>query len=523
MFGSFLFIVVFFQVGDILIKYKFRFKSLKNSLKFNIRHQIQAAIIFISVFSFLVIGIATISFYINRFEQTNRERLVKAIKILANEIETQIANHKMQDDVVSIYETGANNKLERTIKDISEIHNVDAHFYDLQGIMQASTQPAIFKRQVLSKMMSPSAFYSLHYNKEIQCIQKENVSQLSFFSIYVPVNDQFGNPYAYLNIPYLNTQKELNEEISSFLVTLINLNAFIFVIAGAISVLLTNRITNSFSLIASKMKEVNLGKANEKISWNTNDEIGDLVNEYNKMVKKLEDSAQALAKSEREGAWREMARQVAHEIKNPLTPMKLSIQYLQKSIQENNPNTQELSKKVSATLVEQIDQLAKIASDFSQFANISNIKNEVFDVKKLISTLIDLYNSNERLHIAYNPPAQSAIISADRTQINRLFTNLFQNAIEASSGKTMIEISIDISINANKLLIDFKDNGSGIPVEKRGKIFTPNFTTKSSGTGLGLAISKGIVENANGVIWFDTEEGKGTTFHILLPLVGLPE
>ena len=214
-----------------------------------------------------------------------------------------------------------------------------------------------------------------------------------------------------------------------------------------------------------------------------------------------------------------MARQVAHEIKNPLTPMKLSIQYLQKAIQERNPNTEALSKKVSATLVEQIDQLAKIASDFSQFANITKIKSETFDVTDLLMSLVDLYSSNERVKIDYKHPGKVGLIMADRSQISRLFTNLFQNAIEASENRNTVLINIAQEIEDQQLLIHFADNGSGIPTGKLNKIFTPNFTTKSSGTGLGLAISKGIVENANGKIWFDTEEGKGTTFHITLPIV----
>lgn len=523
LFGSFLFIIVLFQVGHYLIKFKFSYKRLKNGLRLNIRHQIQSAIIFISIFSFLVIGIATISFYINRFRQTNQERLVKAIKVLGDEIETEVANHAIFDDAVQIYELGANSDLEKTFKEIAEIHNVDANFFDMNGNLRVSTQPYMYNKGILSRMMDPNAFYRLRYNKEIQVIQEEHVSDFAYLSIYVPIKDENGDLYAYLNIPYLNTQTELNQEISNFLVTLIVLNAFIFVIASAISVLLTNRITSSFTLIASKMKDINLGRANEEITWNTNDEIGALVNEYNKMVKKLEESASALAKSEREGAWREMARQVAHEIKNPLTPMKLSIQYLERAIKEKSPNMQEMSERVSATLVEQIDQLAKIASDFSQFANIGNVKNEVFDVSEILNSLINLYSTNRQLFIVFNPPSQKALINADRTQIRRLFTNLFQNAIEASEGQLVIRIYINMQINANKLQIAITDHGSGIPVEKQQNIFTPNFTTKSSGTGLGLAMCKGIVEKANGRIWFDTEEGKGTTFHVLLPMVGFPE
>ena len=523
LFGSFLFIIVLFQAGHFLILFKFSYKRLKNGLKLNIRHQIQSTIIFISIFSFLVIGIATISFYINRFRQTNQERLVKAIKILGDEIETQVANHTIFDDAVQIYELGANSELEKTFKEIAEIHNVDANFFDVNGNLRVSTQPYMYNKGILSRMMDPNAFYRLRFNQEIQVIQEEKVSNFAYLSIYLPIKDENGELYAYLNIPYLNTQTELNQEISNFLVTLIVLNAFIFVIAGAISVLLTNRIISSFTLIASKMKDINLGKANEEITWNANDEIGALVNEYNKMVRKLEESAQALAKSEREGAWREMARQVAHEIKNPLTPMKLSIQYLERAIKDNNPNMHEMSQRVSATLVEQIDQLAKIASDFSQFANIGTVKMEVFDITEVLNSLINLYSSNKQLFISFNHPSQSAHINADRTQIRRLFTNLFQNAIEASDRQLVIRIEVDWHIKAHKLQIDITDHGSGIPEEKREKIFTPNFTTKSSGTGLGLAMCKGIVEKANGRIWFDTQVGKGTTFHVFLPLVDFPE
>jgi two-component system nitrogen regulation sensor histidine kinase NtrY len=522
LFGTFLFLIVMFHAAQFFIKTRFRWNRIVSSMRLNIRSQIQSTIIFISLFSFIVIGAATISFYISRFRKTNRERLVKAINIMANEVKSQIVTHAMFDDGIKLYDLGPRNQLERSINEISEIHSIDVNFYDLAGNLIISTQPYIYRKQILSGMMEPEAFYHLHYNNEIQYIHQENVGAFSFLSIYVPIRDESGQPYAYLNIPYLNSQAELNQEISNFLVTLINLNAFIFVFAGAIALLLTNRITRSFSLIGSKMKEINLGKAMEEIEWNSNDEIGALVNEYNKMVKKLEESAQALAKSEREGAWREMARQVAHEIKNPLTPMKLSIQYLQRSIEEKNPDIQMLSQKVAATLVEQIDQLAKIASDFSQFANIGHGKVEKFNVSDVLASLINLYSANEKLLINWKKPNRACTIEADRTQINRLFTNLFQNAIEASTENEQIEIDIEQKIEGNKLSISVTDHGGGIPEEKRDRIFTPNFTTKSSGTGLGLAICKGIVEKANGKIWFETEEGKGTTFYILLPLVGLP-
>jgi two-component system nitrogen regulation sensor histidine kinase NtrY len=243
------------------------------------------------------------------------------------------------------------------------------------------------------------------------------------------------------------------------------------------------------------------------------------VKEYNKMVQTLDDSAEALAKSEREGAWRHMARQVAHEIKNPLTPMKLSIQYLQKAIDNNSKDVKEMTTNVAKTLIEQIDHLSKIASDFSQFANIGNPKNEVFDLHEMLYSLTSLYEATENLDFDWTPVEQRVLLFADKTQLNRLFTNLLQNAIEASAARDMRVIRMEEELNGEYITVSISDNGTGIPEQTRSMIFTPNFTTKSSGTGLGLAMSKGIVEQAKGELWFVTKEGEGTTFFVKLPLL----
>ena len=367
--------------------------------------------------------------------------------------------------------------------------------------------------------MHPEAYLQLHANKSIRYLQSENVGNFNYLSIYVPLVDAPGNNYAYLNIPYLNSQTELTQEISGFLATLINLNAFIFLVAGAIAFFLTNRIIQSFSLIGQKMQQVNLGKVNEVIEWNRKDEIGILVTEYNKMVHKLESSAEALAQSEREGAWREMARQVAHEIKNPLTPMKLSIQYLQKAIEAGSPNVKELSQKMAVTLIEQIDQLSKIAGDFSQFANIGNARLEIFDMYEVVNSVIQLYQTYPNLTIKSQLLQEPLWVQSDKLQINRLLTNLIKNAVEAGEGNPSgIEVNMRLQKETTTLLLTIEDHSGGIPENIAQHLFKPNFTTKTSGTGLGLAICKGIVEKAKGHIWFETVEGKGTTFFIRLPL-----
>jgi two-component system, NtrC family, nitrogen regulation sensor histidine kinase NtrY len=523
LFSAFLFLLTLFRVISIVIQSRFRPNQIKMAWQMNIRSQIHYTIIFISLLSFVVIGVATIIFFINRYNRNNQERLSRAIQIMTNELQNKIKDHSVFNDNIKFYETGSTTELEHLVSEVADIHDADINLYDLNGNLIVSSNPLIYDKGILSKKMDAAAFYKLHNAQLVQFVNREEVGLLNYLSIYCPVRDAAGNAYAYLNIPSFTSQQALKQEISNFLVTIINLNAFIFLIAGAIALFITNRITSSFTLIGQKMQQINLGKLNEEIVWDRSDEIGGLVKEYNTMVHKLEDSAAALAKSEREGAWRQMARQVAHEIKNPLTPMKLSIQYLQKAIDNNSPNVKEMTGNVARTLVEQIDHLSKIASDFSQFANIGNVRNEVFDIHEVIYSIVSLYETNEKLEFNWQPVKGRIMVMMDRTQINRLLTNLLQNALEACYKKDIRKVSLIEEMEPESILIKITDNGEGIPPAMQQKIFVPNFTTKSSGTGLGLAMSKAIVEQVKGDIWFETAEGVGTTFFVKLPILRATE
>lgn len=519
LFSTFLLLLAIYRAATLLVRSRLRLSNLRQYWQLSIRSQIHSTVILVSLLSFVVIGVATILFFISRYDRNNQDRLSRAIQVMVKELENQIEDHQMFHDPGSIFDPEMNADIERLMRNIAEIHGSDANLYDTSGELRVSSNPFIYNKGVLSTRMNPEAFYNLSNKRVVQYVGEEQMGRVNYFSIYCPVRDKEGVAFAYLNIPFFSTQIELKQEISNFLVTIINLNAFIFLVAGAIALFITNRITSSFTLIGEKMRDINLQKINQEIQWKRKDEIGELVKEYNKMVHKLDESAEVMAKTEREGAWRQMARQVAHEIKNPLTPMKLSIQYLQKAIDNNSPNVKDLTGNVARTLVEQIDHLSKIASDFSQFANIGNPKNEVFDLHDIIYSLVSLYESTNNLQFVWHPVSQRVMLFSDKTQLNRLFTNLVQNALEASENREEKMIIIDERVTEDHIIVSVKDNGAGIPFIMRDKIFTPNFTTKSSGTGLGLAMSKSIAEQAQGDIWFETHDGEGTTFFVKLPLL----
>lgn len=521
MFCLFLLIVVVYKAFDLLIKARMRISNLRALINISIRKKVHGTIIFVVIFSFLILGITTIKFFIYRSEMQNRERLSRTMREVAKDVEKVFENQRDLDQVGDIYDSELLKKLSTSLSDIANERALDINIYDRDGNLQLTTQPMMTDKGLISKKIDPQAYYSLFRLEQIQFIHTEYIGVMPFLSGYMPLrNHDTHEVIAYLNVPYFATQTELNQQISNFLVALINFNAFIFLIAGMVALLITNSITRSFSLVTEKLRHVNLGQRNDEIEWDKDDEIGALVKEYNKMVRKLEVSAVRLAKSEREGAWREMARQVAHEIKNPLTPMKLSIQYLQRAIAGDSPNVKELSRKVAGTLVEQIEHLSNIASDFSAFARIGEPNNEEVLLNEVLYSLTSLYQGHEDCEVTYIQPQQDFYVFADKTQMNRLFTNLLLNAIQAIPEDRKGQIVVRLQLTADSsVIVCVSDNGEGISTEVQSRIFVPNFTTKSSGTGLGLAMCKNIAEQARGEIWFETKLNEGTTFYVKLPLL----
>jgi len=521
MFCLFLLIIVIYRLLDLLVKARMRIGQLRALVDVSIRRKVHGTVIFVVVFAFIILGGTTILFFINRSETENRERLSKTMNEVAHDVEKEFYTQRMFDELEDLYDPVFQSGLQSSVSDIAEDRALDINIYDRDGNLEVSTQPLMTEKGLLSRKMHPAAYFHMFRLNRIQFIQEEKIGSMRYLSGYVPLRNPEGEVFAYLNVPYFATQTELNQQISNFLVALINFNAFIFLIAGMLALLITNSITKSFSLVTEKLRHVNLGQRNDEIEWEKDDEIGALVKEYNKMVRKLEVSAVKLAKSEREGAWREMARQVAHEIKNPLTPMKLSIQYLQRAVGNDSPNVKELTNNVAHTLVEQIEHLSNIASDFSAFSRIGEAVNEVLLLNETLHSLHALYQGQPGCAIHYDEPTQPYYVYADKTQMNRLFTNLLQNAIQAipESRSGNIVMQMQATDGRQWVIVSVQDNGEGISPEIQSRIFVPNFTTKNSGTGLGLAMCKNIVEQARGEIWFETRINTGTTFFVKLPLV----
>ncbi len=491
--------------------------SLSEVINMSFRARINYSMLFIIVVSFAVIGSLTISFFKTQYDNYYTDRLIRKEKAILTSIEYYLQENYDITQTDSSGYADLGDMLGIELVKISDIHNIDINVFDRHGDLATSSQMSIFDNGLISRKMDPEAFEKMAKDHETQFTRQENIGALKYTASYAPIRSKTGNTIAFLNVPYFEKSKTIDDEVSSFLVTLMNAYVFLLLCAGVMAYFISNSITRPLRFISEKLRILNLNKRNEPIEWKSKDEVGTLIAEYNKMIAELESSASKLAKSERESAWREMARQIAHEIKNPLTPMKLSIQYLQRAIDDGNQNVTELAKRVNKTLIEQIDNLSSIATAFSTFAQMPKSQNEAFDLNELLRGIVGLFEKEDNVNIRFTPYTDEAMVYADKNQMISVFNNLIKNAIQSVPDGKTAEINVMTMEEFGSIKTVIMDNGSGISKESYDKVFVPNFTTKSSGTGLGLAICKQIVESMRGHIWFESTPDEGTSFFVTVP------
>jgi two-component system nitrogen regulation sensor histidine kinase NtrY len=470
--------------------------------------RIQFSMVFAVVVTLILVGIITYV-SISAQYQTQQEKMIRD-KIL------KIAD-ALEGGMFDKYNDQITEQNQLVFDALANSYATDLVLFDQYGKLLITTQPRIYEYGLVSKRMNATALYMLRSQRRSDTFNEESIGGLNYKTVYAPLRNAKGETKAFLQLPYFSNEADYKERIGSLLNIMINIYALIFIAIGFFAVIIARQITSPLSFIQQSLSKTIYGKKNEPIKWDRDDEIGALVTEYNKMISALEDSAARLAQSERESAWREMAKQVAHEIKNPLTPLKLGLQLLEKSWREKDPKFDQKFERFSKSFVEQIESLSQIASEFSAFAKMPDTRMEKFNVFEIISQAVIIFKHMDNFTIVYDMPATPFRINADRDQLLRCFNNLLKNAIEATPPDTQGLLQINHTITGKNILLTVKDNGNGIPENMREKIFEPNFTTKSSGTGLGLAFVKNSIENAGGKVWFETEVGKGTTFYLSLP------
>ena len=486
----------------------------------------------------------------------------------------QLALESLRRQRHLLADSSARPTLAALAKNVAALTETDLNLYDAHGELLASSQPVIFEAGLLGPLLNPQAVVALREHNRQRALLTEQAGTLSFNALYLPVRAAVGalvvadlaghslgrgaagaqrvaagavptplqpddastaedtslptGPIlGYVGIPFFDSEKELNTKLTELFTTILNIFTLMFLLFLGLAFVAARQLTAPLKLITEKLTQTTLTGENELLDYrSSDDEIGLLVREYNAMLTKLEASKRELAAQEKEAAWREMARQVAHEIKNPLTPMKLSLQFLQKAIAERRANAEELIGRIAQTLITQIDVLSDIATSFSTFTNLPAMRPERLDAAAILRRCAALHQPDTEdgaLELLLPPDAETGryLVYADENLLVRTFNNLLINARQAvpDGREPHIQVSLE-AVGAGSVRVAIRDNGAGIPEEVREKVFVPNFTTKASGSGIGLAVAKRGIESAGGKIWFETVVDQGTNFFIELPLAG---
>ena len=489
----------------------FWFISPQQENRNNFRQKVQNVVLYTLAASFLAIGPISVIYMYGLYNQKTGATQFETTRTIAAEISRDLQIDELISQISR--ETWA-----EILQRYATTFFTDLNLYRLDGRLLATTRIEIFDQNLQAPLMNAEAYQAMHKNKALYFTHQERLSKGEYESAYIPLNDSNGNALAYLNTPYFTSANELHKEIQNYILTYINIILILLAIALIFVIFQTNKLTKPLSLIQSKLGDIKIDQKNEPIEWKGNDEIGALVKQYNQLIVELEKSAAELKRTTTESAWRGVARQVAHEIKNSLTPMRLSVQLLQRSIEKGDANNEEKMQRTTATLIEQIDALSDIASSFSRYAKLPENNPVPLDLAELVGNVVNLYDNAENIVFTYlYDQTKDYTFNGDKTNLNSAVGNLIKNAVQAIGTKPDGKIEVRLEAGQKVYTIAVKDNGKGIKEEDKSQIFLPNFTTKTGGSGVGLSLTYNIVQAAGGSISFESRENIGTEFIIALP------
>ncbi len=499
----------------LLVPFAIQFnKKLFQRKTLTLAFKIQLVFVGIIIFSLITFGWGSGLFVSQQYSSYKDVLIKEKLASVVTEVKSKLGSERR----LSIESNG--NLIEYLLQKFSKVFFTDINLYDQQGILLGSSRAKVFNIGLLSEQMNPDAFHAMKFRNKSEFIHNEKIGNLSYASAYQPLFNENKKHLGYVNLQHFAQQNDFENQIQLFLIAIINVFVLLLAVSIIISIIISRWVTAPLRLIQDSFSSLKLGSENQPIEYDREDEIGALVKNYNQKLKELDNAALQLAQNERESAWREMAKQVAHEIKNPLTPMKLSIQHLLRVYDPNNPSSAEMLKKVANSMIEQIDALTKIANEFSNFAKMPKQQIEKLDLIGVIASVLEVFKQNGNAEFEFHYTIQKAPILADKDQLIRVFNNLLTNAVQSIPEDRKGQIAINLTASENqKYVISIQDNGCGIAEAKTKNIFVPYFTTKTNGTGLGLAMVKQIVESFNGTIYFESKKNEGTTFIIEIPFL----
>ncbi len=519
---SFLYLLLVLTIIGVIIGYAINYGFSQFSINYSTRIQILLNVAFFLPLLLVIVIILSVisSNYIANQEST----YISNTRNIAANFLTYLDEHLQT-------QKRSKASMEEELSKIARDADIDINLFDTQGRLYTSTRPLIYESGYLSKRINPEAYIHIIEDKENQVLLDESLGSKQYRTAYAGIKSYDGKLLGVLSIPYFYARPELDRQIIEVIASALSIFTGLFIFFLILSYFASHVLTKPLRLLTQKIRKTNLERPNDPLPWHSDDEIGLLIREYNRMLVKLEESKLALAQNEKQSAWREMAKQVAHEIKNPLTPMKLTLQHLQRTfpnannmtVNTSDSATRRVIERTFDSLLDQIDNLSDIATSFSDFAKMPLPKNEVFEVTSVLNKAADLYADDNRIIVKRQIATGPVMAIGDRQLIGRILTNLLINGIQAVPSDRKPSIDLRLYTNGDEVQIEMHDNGAGIPEAIRTKVFLPNFSTKRGGSGLGLAIAKRGVEHAGGTIWFETTEGVGTSFYVSLPLAQVTE